>query len=152
RSDDSCRTWNDVPTQDVAPSGAHIRWLAPYPDNLTVLYAGMDGLGGLYRSVDGGNTWQAASQGLPAGAWLTTLTADPAHPAMVFAGVRYPAENHPEAYLFRSSDGGLTWRSSSAGLYVLPHSSGYVSGLGWSGGTLFASTLRDGLYMSPDRG
>jgi hypothetical protein len=152
RSDDSCRTWNDVPTQEVEPSGAHIRWLVPYPDNLTVLYAGMDGLGGLYRSVDGGNTWQAASQGLPAGAWLTTLTADPDHAGIVFAGVRYPAENHPEAFLFRSSDGGLTWRSSSAGLYVLPHSGGYVDGLAWSGDTLFASTLNDGLYSSPDRG
>src|SRR3954470_10474677 len=76
RSDDSCRTWNDVPTQEVLPSGGHIRWLASYPNNLTVLYAGMDGLGGLYRSIDAGSTWQAASKGLPAGAWITSLTAD----------------------------------------------------------------------------
>ncbi len=152
RSNDGCRTWNDVPTQEIAPSGAHIQWMASYPDNLTVLYAGMDGLGGLYRSVDAGATWQAASQGLPAGAWITSLTADPLHPAVVFVGLRYPGPNHPSAYLYRSSDGGLTWRSSAAGLYIMPNDGSYVNGLSWAGDTLFASTLSDGLYASTDRG
>jgi hypothetical protein len=152
RSNDACRTWNDVPTQEIAPSGAHIQWLAPYPDNLTVLYAGMDGLGGLYRSVDAGATWQAASQGLPAGAWITSLTADPQQPAMVFAGVRYPGVTHPAAYIYRSSDGGLTWRSSATGLYIMPNNGSCVNGLAWAGDTLLASTLSDGLYASTDRG
>jgi photosystem II stability/assembly factor-like uncharacterized protein len=152
RSDDSCRTWNDVPTQDVLPSGGHIRWITPYPNNLTVLYAGMDGLGGLYRSIDGGSTWKAASQGLPPGGWITSLTADPQTPAVIFVGLRYPARTHSSSYLYRSSDGGLTWRSSAAGLHILPNNGSYVNGFAWSGDTLFASTLHDGLYASTDRG
>ena len=152
RSDDGCRTWNDVATQEILPSGGHIRWIAPYPNNLTVLYAGMDGLGGLYRSVDGGSTWQAASSGLPPGGWVTSLTADPGHPEVVLIGLRYPGRSHPSSYVYRSGDGGLTWHSSSVGLYVMPNNGGYVNGLAWSGDSLFASTLRDGLYSSTDRG
>ena len=51
-TEDGCHTWRDVPTNGIAPSASHIRWLAPYPDNYSVLYAGTDGLGGLYRSTD----------------------------------------------------------------------------------------------------
>jgi hypothetical protein len=152
RSDDSCMTWNDVPTQEVLPSGGHIRWISSYPNNLTVLYAGMDGLGGLYRSIDAGRAWQAASQGLQAGAWITALTADPRRPELAFVGVRYAGRNHPSSYIYRSGDGGLSWRSSATGLHVMPNNGGYVNGLAWSGDTLFASTLHDGLFSSTDRG
>ncbi|MGA7730902.1 MAG: hypothetical protein WCD37_06480, partial [Chloroflexia bacterium] len=64
-TDDGCKTWRDVPTADVHPSGAHIRWLTAYPNNQSVLYAGLDGHGGLYRSTDAGATWPAASNGIP---------------------------------------------------------------------------------------
>src|SRR5437764_2581177 len=50
QSMDGCATWKDVPTQAIAPSNADIRWIGAYPNNSAVLYAGMDGLGGLYRS------------------------------------------------------------------------------------------------------
>src|SRR5438067_11290117 len=120
QSTDGCATWKDVPTQAIAPSNADIRWIATYPDNDAVLYAGMDGLGGLYRSTDTGSNWQPASQGLPRGAWATALTADPRHPERVFAGLRYATRDHPPAYVYRSTDGGLTWRSASLGLHLLP--------------------------------
>ncbi len=151
-SEDGCHTWKDVPTQNIAPSGTHIRWLAPYPNNHLILYAGMDGLGGLYRSADGGNRWQPASQGIPAGAWITSLVADPQRPEMVFVGLRYAGRNHPSSYLYRSDNGGLTWRSSSNGIYIMPNNGGYVNGLAWSGESLFASSSSDGLYQSTDRG
>lgn len=151
-SDDGCRTWRDVPTGDVSPSGAHIRWLAPYPNNHSVLYAGMDGLGGLYRSTDSGGTWKAASQGLPPGAWVTSLAADMARPTNVIIGVYYPGRNHLPTYIYHSTDGGVTWRSSSLGLYIVPNNGGAITGLAWSGDNLFAATLNDGLYVSTDQG
>src|SRR5207244_981535 len=120
--------------------------------NNAVLYAGMDGLGGLYRSTDTGSTWQAASKGLPAGAWITALTSDPRRPERIFVGLRYTTRDHPPAYVYRSTDGGLTWRSASLGLHLLPNNGGEITGLAWSGGTLFAATLSDGLYASTDRG
>lgn len=151
-TDDGCATWRDVPTVGVSPSGGHIRWLAPYPNNKSILYAGLDGLGGLYRSIDGGTTWSPASQGLPAGAWVTSLTADPATPSNVFIGVRFAGRDQPPSYLYRSTDGGVSWRSSSKGVHVTANSEGWISGLAWSGGNLVAATTHDGLYMSTDRG
>jgi hypothetical protein len=147
---DGCATWRDVPGSTIQPSPAHIRYIAPYPNNPLVLYAGLGGLGGLYRSVDGGANWQPASAGLPGGAWVTALTADPQEPTVVYAGVNYATRNHPPSHLFRSSDGGLTWRSASLGLNLLPNSGG-VENLEWSGGVLYASTRQSGLFASRNR-
>jgi photosystem II stability/assembly factor-like uncharacterized protein len=151
-TDDGCKTWRDVPTSEVAPSGARIRWLTPYPNNQSVLYAGIDGLGGLYRSTDAGASWHPASRGLPARSWVTALVADPAVPANVLIGVRYMGRDHPPSYVYRSTDGGVTWRSSARGMYVTPNSEGGIAGLAWSGGNLLAATNNDGLYLSTDRG
>ncbi len=151
-SGDGCTTWRDVPAQAIAPSSAHVRLLAPYPNNTSVLYAGMDGLGGLYRSIDAGATWQAASKGLPPNAWITTLTADPLKPEAILVGLDYTTRSHPPASVYKSLDGGLTWRSSSMGLHMLPNNGGSVVGLGWSGEILFAATSDSGLYKSGDRG
>ncbi len=151
-TDDGCKTWHDVPTSDIAPSGAHIRWLASYPNNQSVLYAGLDGLGGLYRSTDAGSTWEPASTGLPAGAWVTSLVADPDAPANIMIGVRFTGRDHPPSYIYRSTDGGLSWRSSGMGVYVTPNSEAWIAGLAWSGGNLVAATAHDGLYLSTDRG
>jgi hypothetical protein len=151
-SDDGCRTWRDVPSTGVQPGGASIKWLAAYPDNYAILYAGMDGLGGLYRSTDSGTTWQPASEGLPPGSHATSLTADPRRPEHMLVGLSYDAEHHPPAYVYRSTDGGLTWRSSSTGITVMPNNGGRITGLAWAGPNLYAATLRDGMFRSTDRG
>jgi hypothetical protein len=151
-TDDGCRTWRDVPTNGIAPSASHIRWLAPYPDNYSVLYAGMDGLGGLYRSTDSGAGWQPASTGMPAGAWVTSLVAEPAHPSHVLVSVRYAGRSQYPPYIFGSTDGGLTWKSSSSGVHVTPAGDSAVLNLAWSGSNLLAATTHDGLYRSTDAG
>ena len=151
-SEDNCASWRDVPAATIQPTAAHVRNLIPYPNNPQVLYAGMDGLGGLYRSTDGGASWQGASGGLPPGAWVTALTAHPQQPSIMFAGARYVSRNHPPTYLFKSTDGGLSWRSSSLGMSLLPNNGGEVVGLAWSGGVLFAATRHDGLFASRDAG
>jgi hypothetical protein len=151
QSTDGCATWNNLSAQGIDPSGARVRWIAPYPNNNNVLYAGMDGLGGLYRSTDGGNTWHG-TQGLPTGGWVTSLTADPRYPAVIFVGLRYVGRNHPPVYIYRSTDGGATWRSSSLGMSLLPNNGGQVNSLAWSGEVLLAATSHDGLFKSTDRG
>ncbi|MFL5731996.1 MAG: hypothetical protein ACJ78Q_02250 [Chloroflexia bacterium] len=152
QSGDGCATWKDVPTQGVAPSNANVRWVATYPNNSAVLYAGMDGLGGLYRSTDGGGTWQGAAKGLPGGAWATALAADTLHPERIFLGLRHTARDHPPVYVYKSTDGGLSWRTASLGLNVIPNNRGEVTGLAWSGDALFAATSSDGLFASTDTG
>lgn len=83
--------------------------LGPCPPSCAqfpILYAAVAG-NGLYRSVDGGETWAASSAGLPAGDVLS-LTVDP-----MFANVLYTGSN---AGVFRSVDGGRTWLPLSSGL------------------------------------
>jgi hypothetical protein len=151
QSIDGCATWMNIPAQGLNPSGAHIRWIVPYPNNYDVLYAGMDGLGGLYRSTNAGNSWHG-TQGLPPGGWVTSMLADPRFPAVMFVGLRYVGRDHLPAHIYRSIDGGLTWRSASRGMSLLPNNGGYVAGLAWSGDTLVAATSHDGLFTSADRG
>jgi hypothetical protein len=151
-SQDGCATWKSLSGAGLLPSAAGIRWLAPYPNNPSILYAGQGGLGGLYRSTDAGATWTAASNGLPPGAWAAALTSDPTKPERVYLGVKYAGDNHPPAYVFRSTDGGLTWHSSSMGLHLLPRNAGEVTALDWSAGVLFAATRSDGLFASYDAG
>jgi hypothetical protein len=83
--------------------------LGPCPPSCSqfpILYAAVAG-NGLYRSVDGGETWAASSAGLPAGDVLS-LTVDPVFPSVLYAG--------SGTGVFRSVDGGKTWVPLSSGL------------------------------------
>ncbi|HEY3018402.1 MAG TPA: hypothetical protein VGJ23_06190 [Gaiellaceae bacterium] len=68
RSDDGGETWRELdgllmlpsrPTWSFPPRPwtSHVRWIAPSPHDADVLLVGIE-LGGLMRSVDGGETWQ----------------------------------------------------------------------------------------------
>ena len=61
--------------------------------------------GGIYRSVDGGDTWEELTAGLPAEPGKIGVAVSPARPERVWAIVE--AE---EGGVFRSDDGGATWQ------------------------------------------
>ena len=103
---------------------------------------------GLYRSTDGGQTWEDAlaelnlSEPLP----VTSLAASPLtdHQASLFAGA--------PGGVFRSMDGGQTWRT-----VVFPPPAPTVSALVVSpnfaaDATLFAGTMEDGVFVSTSGG
>nr|MDP9122052.1 hypothetical protein [Acidobacteriota bacterium] len=90
--------------------------LAQDPANPAGLLAGTAG-GGLLRSLDGGTTWKASSQGME-GARIVDLTADPSRPARFYA-------IDSLATLWRSTDSGATWTALAGNiggpLTVDPH-------------------------------
>ena len=103
---------------------------------------------GLYRSLDGGDTWLDAYLSLDLPEALPTLAVgfspDFASDGTVFAGV-------PGAVM-HSTDGGETWHAS-----LLRDPQPLISDLGISpnfrkDGTLFAGTYEDGVFNSRDRG
>lgn len=103
---------------------------------------------GLYRSEDGGQTWQFAYDSLnldnPLATTAVVLSPDFETDRTVFAGVA--------GGLLRSTDGGQTWQAS-----VLPSPPPLVSSLVISpdftrDGTVLAGTMEDGVFRSADRG
>lgn len=117
-SRDGGQTWDN--RAGALPSLATTLAISPADDQ--VVYAGVDSLG-LFKSADGGHTWQALNQGLPvtAGARfvITALTIDPqdAQHIIAAAGVWLGStrlEFHPLG-LMHSRSGGLAWETLQAG-------------------------------------
>ncbi len=93
----------------VGPEGGNVRGLAFNPANAQDVLAVVNGLpSSVFGSVDGGLTWRRLALIQDS---LLDIARDPANP-----GVAYALGN---ARFHKSSDGGLTWASSSYGSGVL---------------------------------
>jgi len=115
RAPDYGRTWN--PIFDDQPTGS-IGALAVAPSNPDIIYVGSGE--GLRRpdlfhrrrnlqSSDGGHAWQHL--GLRDGQQISVILVDPHDPNRVFvAVVGHPYGPNAERGVFRSLDGGLTWK------------------------------------------
>jgi photosystem II stability/assembly factor-like uncharacterized protein len=115
RSSDGGKTWKKVLFVDARTGASD---LAMDPGNPRILYAGMwEGLrqpwtfssggkgSGLFKSVDGGETWKRLAGGLPEGVvGKVGVAISATHPGRVWAFVE--AE---KGGLFRSEDGGEKW-------------------------------------------
>ena len=119
RSTDGGKTWKQVlfVNETTGASG-----LSMDPTNPRVLYAAMwdhqrrpwtirsGGPGsGLYKSVDGGETWQPINAGLPALMGNTDVSVSPANPDRVYAMIEAT-----KGGVFRSDDAGAHWRRTNA--------------------------------------
>lgn len=96
--------------------GQCVHKIARHPDVPDRLF--MQNHGGVYRSIDGGRTWEAIDQGLPASFGFPVVI-HPRDPDTVFvfplngAGGRYPVGG--EARVYRSRDAGGTWEALGRG-------------------------------------
>lgn len=101
--------WEPV---NAAPADRSIRALAIGQDGSSIFAGGSRfGTGGgvgVLRSRDGGDSWQAFSQGLP-GTFVTSISPDPA----VAGRLLLSSESRG---LFASSDGGASWEPSGDGI------------------------------------
>jgi photosystem II stability/assembly factor-like uncharacterized protein len=141
RSDDGGQTWEAVGNTFVYDGvpGTH-QWYdgTPHPWEFKrvwhvepsladpdMVYAGVEDAA-LFRSIDGGQTWQELPElrGVKGHLWqpgaggmcLHTIVLDPSHPGRIFVAIS-------AAGVFRTDDAGQTWRSMNRGLkspYELP--------------------------------
>ncbi len=115
KTTDFGRTWN--PIFDDQPTGS-IGALAVAPSNPNTIYVGSgEGLrrpdlsvgDGIYKSTDAGRTWQHL--GLRDAQQIASIIVDPKDPNRLFVAAQgHPYGPNAERGIFRSLDGGQTWR------------------------------------------
>jgi hypothetical protein len=92
------------------PEGGDIRALAIDPVTPTTLYAGT--FGGVFKSTDGGGSWQAMNIGLVDSfgfvPFVYALVIDPVTPTTLYAGT--------SGGVFKSTDGGGSWNPMNTDL------------------------------------
>src|SRR5262249_39855708 len=115
KTNDYGLTWQ--PIFDDQPTGS-IGDLAVAPSDPKVIYVGSgEGLqrpdlstgDGIYKSTDGGKTWK--NVGLRDAQQIASVIVDPKDPNRVFvAALGHPYGPNEERGVYRSTDGGATWR------------------------------------------
>ena len=116
RSSDGGKTFEKVLYRDENTGGADVQI---DPANPETVYASLwearegpwengnwnGGNGGIFKSIDGGKTWNQLSKGLPEGIVQANLAVAPSSPKSLFAAVG----TEKEAALYRSDDAGENW-------------------------------------------
>jgi photosystem II stability/assembly factor-like uncharacterized protein len=114
RSTDSGQAWSkvfesaqgtseNVTDLEIVEDGTDQNMLASFTDFVTQE-------GGALRSTDGGSTWSPSSNGLPAGQFRDPdLCAAVGNPQLFYLSA-WP--NFSSTFLFRTTDGGVTWQST----------------------------------------
>lgn len=90
------------------PEGVETVAFAP-AGRRTAVYAGAGN--GFWRSTDDGRTWTDESPPFSSPPHVTAVAVDPVDPQVLYIGLR-----HEKRVLFKSLDGGATWRLSQRGL------------------------------------
>jgi photosystem II stability/assembly factor-like uncharacterized protein len=125
KSTDAGRTWKNVGLRDTR----QIARIRIHPANPDLVYVAAQGHvwgpnaeRGIFRSEDGGKTWKKILY-LDENTGASDLAMDPSNPRILYAGfwqvVRHPWElvsGGPGSSLWKSTDGGDTWKKLTAGL------------------------------------
>lgn len=107
----------------------HIGMIAVHPKDDNIVYVAAQGPlwkdggdRGLYKTVDGGKTWKKVLEISPM-TGINEVHIDPTNPEILYAS-SYQRRRHtwvlidggPESTIYKSTDGGATWRKASRGL------------------------------------
>jgi photosystem II stability/assembly factor-like uncharacterized protein/lysophospholipase L1-like esterase len=128
---------SDVWTVD-GPDGGSINTLAIDPQTPTTLYAATGN--GVFKSEDGGGSWDAANNGLT-NRFVLSLAIDPRTPAALYVGTG--------GGLFKSTDSGRSWRAVSSSL---ANSAVRALAIDPQTPTILYASINDALSKSTDGG
>ena len=124
KSTDGGASWN---AKNAGLTDVNVRALAINPLDPDVLYAGTGATeairygGGVFKTTDGGESWNAINAGLESsyglGTDVYTLAIDPLDPAVLYAGTGGGAD--------KTTDGGDTWTGANLGIDAADYGSIY---------------------------
>lgn len=85
------------------------------PNHPNILWTGTQGMRGVYKSVDGGETWQEMDQGIAAqpNMEFRGFTVDPTDSNTVYCGGNYlvdPEKSTQRGFIYKTIDGGENWK------------------------------------------
>lgn len=134
-------TTNDLRTDqgDVPPINA----LVIQPGAAITLYVGSNAGGGIFKSINGGQNWQAVNNGLTT-RYVQTLAINPSNPQILYAGT-------VGGGVFKSVNGGLSWSPANTNLPQSANVSSIVLDPG-NADILYAGVYGNGIYQSTDAG
>jgi photosystem II stability/assembly factor-like uncharacterized protein len=119
RSVNGGTTWSEVDSGLLPPNNCCLNALVVDPQSSGTVYAGTQNSGpnssggGIYKSTDGGTTWQLMSFEQGSGVAVNALAIDPQGSGTVYAA----GSNGTGGFSFKkSSDGGASWTRSDPGL------------------------------------
>ena len=136
------QTWTPL-----GPDGGDARTLAADPSHPEIVYLGTTD-GHIFGSRDGGRRWELLGLAGPSPyAMVTAIVVDPRNSELLFASTWTREQRGEGGGIFRSSDGGRTWRSSG----LAGHAVRALVAAPSDPDTLVAGAL-DGVFRSRDGG
>src|SRR5205823_2251011 len=90
--------------------------VATDPSNPNIVFATTGRKDGLYRTTDGGQTWERSSRGLER--HPIRIAVAPSDPDVVYAGTQRAGGGDDEAGVYRSVDGGANWFPANNGIGI----------------------------------
>jgi uncharacterized protein (TIGR03437 family) len=124
---DGGNTWSETNTGITARAGLSgdaipVFCLTIDPHNPNIVWAGTQGTRGIFKSLDGGNTWTEKDNGItdPLGSTLRGFTVDPRTSDVVYAAGEIPGSDDPtqtyglsftlaKGVVYKTTDGGANW-------------------------------------------
>lgn len=162
RSDDGGATWSRHDegirslggAEDEPWEGTCVHGLVAHPDNPDLIWR--QDHSGVYRTEDGGRSWQPIEQGLP-GVFGFPIARDAASGALFVTPLEADVNRLPvggEFAAYRSTDGGESWHRSGTGWPDVPTYTGVLRrALCTDGdGGVFAGTTAGTVWASDDAG
>jgi len=136
RSDDGGRTWRNLGLHD----SYHIGEIAVHPEDPDTAFVAVLGHfwtpnpnRGLYRTVDGGRTWEHVLY-VDEHTGANDVVIAPSDPNIVYASMweNYPGISGKESGVYRSTDGGRTWKRLRGGFPEGPGTGRIGLAVSWS--------------------
>jgi len=138
------KTWTQVGPGNF---GGRTRSLVIDPNNPNTMYAGSV-TGGVFKTVDGGHSWTALTDILPV-LNVGALVMDPNDSNTLYAGTGESYQSWPGQGIFKTSDGGQTWKQLPPTASIIYTNKLVMSAL--NPGRIYAATSL-GIYTSADAG
>src|SRR5205085_4165956 len=144
KTTDGGATWITI-TAGLPTPYPQVIALAVAPSSPGTLYATLYFYGGLYKSVNGGGTWAAASNALPGLQWSSGIAIDPGNSSIVYYS---PGESG----IYKSVDGTATWSPINAGFLASSVYAVAFDPADATGRTIWAGTFGHGVLESTNAG